>query len=176
MKKYFVFLLCFHLMLTKASAQIPPQQLVKTTWSLLFAKYGPVAKKGEVTTFDMDGKHTLWPIWVRDISDTEELLSKDWVDAIAYHYNAQYWPSMRKLFNLATRFPTTRITSFADGSMTANEKEIFTNAVVERFGSTQNIYAVTNEGQNPMEYMTAFFYVKGGSAKFIGYFAHPFVD
>ena len=55
------------------------------------------------------------------------------------------------------------------------EKELFTKAVIARFGNTNNIYAITNEQQSPVEFMTAFFYVKGGVAKFIGYFAHPFV-
>jgi hypothetical protein len=58
-----------------------------------------------------------------------------------------------------------------DAPMMAEEKELFTKAVIARFGNTNNIYAITNEQQSPVEFMTAFFYVKGGLAKFIGYFA-----
>ncbi len=173
--KFLLFFTVFQLFFSQVSAQLPAQQLVKNTWSALVAKYGPMAKKGEIGSFDTDGKRTEWPIWVRDISDTL-YLSKDWVDGVEYHYNQSYWASMRNLFRLATSYPKTRVTSFVDCPLTEEDKEPMSNALIKRYGSTKNVYAITNEGQNPVEYMIAFFIVKGGAAKFIGYFAHPYVE
>jgi len=175
MKKTLAVVLLFQFFFFQAMSQTPAVQLVKNTWTALLTKYGPVAHKEGIGVFDPDGKRTEWPIWVRDISDTS-FLSKEWVDGLEYHFNVSYFVSMRNLFRLATRFPKTRITNFEDAPMIAEEKESFTQALVERFGSTKNVYAVTNEGQNPVEFMTAFFVVKGSTAKFIGYFAHPYVE
>lgn len=182
MKQFFIVILLITLQSStfKAQSQTANEKLVKSTWTAMQTKYAPLAKKGEISVFDINGKTTLWPIWVRDISDEylfqEQEIDLIWVDNMKYHYNQPYWKSMQNLFRLASSYPKTRITNFEDAPIMAEEKELFTKAVIARFGTTNNIYAITNEQQSPVEFMTAFFYVKGGVAKFIGYFAHPFVQ
>jgi hypothetical protein len=170
-------ILSFQMLFIHLNAQTANEKIVKTAWTSLMAKYAPLAKKGEISVFDINGKQTEWPIWVRDMSSEvlyqEKEIDLIWVDNMKYHYNQSYWESMQKLFKIATALSKTRITSFEDAPMSPDDKETFTKAITDRFGSTKNIYGVTNEQQSPIEYMTVFFHVKNGTAKFIGYFCEP---
>lgn len=179
MKKVFTILLLIALQSSsfKAQSQTANEKLVRSAWTALQTKYAPLAKKGEISVFDINGKQTEWPIWVRDMSSEvlyqEKEIDLIWVENMKYHYNQPYWESMQKLFKIATALSKTRITNFEDAPMSPDDKETFTKAIIDRFGSTKNIYGVTNEQQSPIEYMTVFFHVKNGTAKFIGYFCEP---
>ena len=91
--------------------------LVNSAWTAMQTKYAPLAKKGEIAVFDINGKQTEWPIWVRDMSSEvlyqEKEIDLIWVDNMKFHYNQPYWESMQKLFKIATALSKTGIKMYA---------------------------------------------------------------
>ena len=172
---------------TFLQAQTPsPSQLMKTSWAKILKQYKPKKTTDPVVDFDPDPNSVEWPLLyhpeynpdlyndetnvyhVVDEIDREKLKN--------YEYEVPTplgWPSAGPVRALSDFF------RFASGSITKyraspfdtfnhiNDHDDFKKALIQRYGSTKNIYCLADD-INKSEFVVVFFIVKNGVPKMIG--------
>lgn len=170
---------------TFLQAQSPnPSQLIKATWAKILIKYKPKKAHTAVVSFDPDPNCIDWPLlylpenWEpgnSDFPDVDEI-DRDKLKNFEYEVPTPLgWPSagpvraLSEFFDNATAsINSYKVVSFENAY--SDYKQNFEKAFNKRFGTTKNIYCITdNSNSRPNEFVVAFFVVKKGVPKFIGF-------
>ena len=148
-----------------AYSQGSTNMLLKSTWAKVILKHKP-KNYGTITTFDMDGKFTDWPILYQPVSDE----NVEEIDNMEFHMALPEKP-VKSLSELMNNAPSSiakyNSTSFDMYDFSA--KKQFKEALIKRFGSTKNIYCLSSEKESPDEFVVVIFIVKNGIAKMVGF-------
>lgn len=166
-------------------AQAPsPSQLIKSAWSKILIEYCPKKPHTEVVSFDPDPKNVEWPIlylpenWEPGKSEFPEVdeIDRDKLKNFEYEFPTPLgWPSggpvraLSEFFNYAaTSIKYYKVITFENDYF--DYKENFEKAFIQRYGSTKNIYCITNKSSsNPHDFVVAFFIMKNGVPKMVGF-------
>jgi len=170
---------------TFLQAQTPsPSQLIKAAWAKILIKYSPKKAHSAVVSFDPDPQNIEWPIlylpenWEPTKSEYPEVdqIDRDKLKNFEYEVPTPLgWPSggpiraLSEFFNMAPlSIKSYKVVTFENAI--CDFKDNFKNAFIQRFGNLQNVYCITNmSNSSPNEFVVAFFVVKNGVPKMVGF-------